>query len=95
MISKSECLRIGVIKKLEENARERAQLLKLIGVKEGRNTRQKGLDILQALTEGPTDAQPKRKVHHRGKHWTQRPENRAKLLAMNKKSAHTRKMATQ
>jgi hypothetical protein len=38
----------------------------------------------------PPHSPTKRGFSYKGKHWTQRPGNRAKLLAMAKKSAKTR-----
>lgn len=83
MISRNEVLKRGVQLLLVENAREREQLLKLMGISEPRGTRQNAIDILQATGDEGGDTKPrKRRGKYNGKHWMQLPKNKHKVAAM-------------
>lgn len=98
MISRTEIIRIGVMQALERNARERRSLLKMIGQAPTRDDMKTAVELLADLrgendAVKPTKRYKKAKTnrkHHNGLHWTQKPENKARLRALGRKSAATR-----
>lgn len=75
---KDDLLKLGAVARLSELNRERELLLKIL---------QKDTELRKKIN---THVQ-KKGFSYKGKHWTQKPENKERLKAMLKKAARTKK----
>lgn len=70
---KDELLKLGAVARLSELNRERELLLRIL---------QKDEKLKKQINAHVT----KKKKNYKGKHWTQKPENKERLLALRRKS---------
>ncbi len=74
---KDELLKLGATARLSDLNKERELLLKIL--------------TKDAELKNKINKHIRKKYIRKGKHWTQLPKNRAKLMAMTKKAAEARK----
>lgn len=77
---RSQLLILGAQTRLQDLNRERDELLKILNVKESITVKEYG--ILKELNKvkGDKITKIRKKYKRKGLHWTQKPENKAKMM---------------
>lgn len=88
---KSHLLILGAQTRLKELNKERNELLKILGIKEDVSAKEYGIiKELNKIRSAPLLKKQGKHRTYKGKHWTQRPENRAKMLRQIRKATKAR-----